>query len=47
MEPVHKLLQPSLGGDEDDDDLSVKGRKRTQKSLPVSNIQGRVPYASN
>ena len=25
MEPVHKLLQPSLGGDEDDDDLSVKG----------------------
>ena len=24
MEPVHKLLPPSLGGDEDDDDLSVK-----------------------
>ena len=25
VEPVHKLPRPSLGGDEDDDDLSVKG----------------------
>ena len=39
MGPVHRLLQPSLGGDEDDDDLSGKGILEKKKTS-FGNLEG-------